>query len=113
VNTIGALHSQCLFCILLNSGSSCCLIKKSGLPQGVIPKDRSSSKTLKTLSGQLHATQTVTLHNIHLPEFDNNHSIVQQCALIFDNDTCQYDMTLGANFLTKTPKLNKTTIQDK
>ena len=48
------------------------------------------------------AQQVVTLRDIRLPEFDKNGRIVQQKALVFDNDNCQYDMILGTNFLSKT-----------
>jgi hypothetical protein len=54
------------------------------------------------MSGQLHGHQMVTLHDIHLPEFDKNFCIAQQCSHIFDNDTCQYCMILSTNFITKT-----------
>ena len=101
VNTIGAICSRPLFRILLDSGASCCLIKKSSLPQGVVLQDLSVSKNIKTLSGQVMAQKVVTLHDIHLPEFDNNQRIAQQKALVFDNANCQYDMILGTNFLSK------------
>ena len=107
VNTISAIRSRQLFRILLDSGASCCLIKKSSLPRGVILKDLSNGKCIKTLSGQVMAQQVVTLRNLRLPEFDKNRRIAQQKALVFDNDNCQYDMILGTNFLSKTGiKLN-------
>ncbi len=102
VNTIGAICSRRLFRILLDSGASCCLIKKSSLPNGVVLKDLSNGKAIKTLSGHVMAQQVVTLCDIRLPEFDKNRRIEQQKALIFDNDNCCYDMILGTNFLAKT-----------
>ena len=36
------------------------------------------------------------------PEFDKNRRINQQRALIFDNDSCKYDVIFGTNFLSKT-----------
>jgi hypothetical protein len=72
VNTIGAICSRQLFRILLDSGASCCLIKKSSLPQGVVLQDLSASKQIKTLSGQVMAQQVITLRDIRLPEFDKN-----------------------------------------
>ena len=42
------IHNRQLLCILLNSGSSCCLIKQSYLTQGVSLKDLSVTKTIKT-----------------------------------------------------------------
>jgi hypothetical protein len=102
VNTIGAIRSRRLFRILLDSGASCCLIKKSSLPTGVVLNELSASKQIKTLSGQVKAQQVVTLRDIRLPEFDKNRRIAQQKALVFDNDNCRYDMILGTNFLSKT-----------
>ena len=72
VNTIGAIRSRRLFRILLDSGASCCLIKKSSLPKGVVLNELSASKQIKTLSGQVKAQQVVTLRDIRLPEFDKN-----------------------------------------
>lgn len=56
---------------------------------GVLLKDLSNGKNIKTLSGQVMAQQVVTLCDIHLPEFDKNRRIPQQKALVFDNDNCQ------------------------
>ena len=72
VNTIGAIRSRRLFHILLDSGASCCLIKKSSLPRGVILKDLSNGKHIKTLTSQVMAQKGVTRCNIRLPEFDKN-----------------------------------------
>jgi hypothetical protein len=36
-----------------------------------------------------------------LPELDKNRNVEQQKALIFESDTCRYDVILGAVFLTK------------
>jgi hypothetical protein len=44
----------------------------------------------------------VVLHNLRLPELDNNRNGDQQKALIFDADSCRYDAILGAEFLSKT-----------
>jgi hypothetical protein len=44
----------------------------------------------------------VVLRNLRLPELDNNHNVDQQKALVFDADSCRYDVILGADFLSKT-----------
>ncbi len=44
----------------------------------------------------------VVLRNLRLPELDKNRNIDQQKALIFDADSCKYDVILGADFLSKT-----------
>jgi hypothetical protein len=42
------------------------------------------------------------MRNLRLPEFDKNRSVDQQKALVFQSETCKYDVILGADFLTKT-----------
>jgi hypothetical protein len=44
----------------------------------------------------------VVLPDLRLPELDINHNVDRQKALIFDADSCQYDVILGADFLSKT-----------
>jgi hypothetical protein len=44
----------------------------------------------------------VVLHNLRLPELDKNRNVDQQKALIYDADSCRYDVILGAGFLSKT-----------
>ena len=63
INTIGTIHNRCSLCVLLDSGSSCCLIKQWCLPPGVLQKDLSESKTVKTLFGKTLSQYVVTLHN--------------------------------------------------
>jgi hypothetical protein len=40
--------------------------------------------------------------NLRLPEFDKNRNVNQQKALVFQSETCKYNVILGADFLTKT-----------
>jgi hypothetical protein len=42
------------------------------------------------------------MRNLRLPEFDKNRNVHQQQALVFQSETCKYDVILGADFLTKT-----------
>jgi hypothetical protein len=44
----------------------------------------------------------VVLCSLRLPELDKYRNVDQQKALIFDADSCRYDMILGADFLSKT-----------
>jgi hypothetical protein len=44
----------------------------------------------------------VVLRNLRLPELDKNRKVDQQKALVFDANSCRYDMILGADFLSKT-----------
>ena len=100
-DTIGLLKSRKLLKVLLDSGSSSCLIKRSILPQGIIPKELNSPKYFNTLAGKLLAQSVVTLRDIRLPEFDKNRRVDQQRAMIFDNNNCKYDIIFGTNFLSK------------
>ena len=54
-NTIGAVHSRCLFSVLFDSGSNVCMIKKSALPHNFILKELSTLQDAKTLAGRLTA----------------------------------------------------------
>jgi hypothetical protein len=40
--------------------------------------------------------------NLRLPEFDKKRNVDQQKALVFQSETCKYDVILGVDFLTKT-----------
>ncbi len=42
------------------------------------------------------------MRNLRLPEFDKNRNVDQQKALVFQSETCKYNVILGADFLTKT-----------
>ena len=101
-NTIGHLRSRKLLKVLLDSGSNASLIKRSALPKGIILKELDSKKSFSTLAGTLDTQQMVTLRDVRLPEFDKNRHILQQRALVFDNENCKYDIILGTNFLSKT-----------
>jgi hypothetical protein len=43
----------------------------------------------------------MVLCNLRLPELDKNCNVDQQRALIFDADSCKYDVSLGADFHSK------------
>ena len=99
--TIDNFKSKRLFRVLLDSGSSACLIKRSALPKHCKPKELSVGKSFKTLAGKLSSTQAVTLRDLKLPEFDKNRRITEQRALVFDNPSITYDIILGTDFLSK------------
>jgi hypothetical protein len=42
------------------------------------------------------------MRNLRLPEFNKNRNVNQQKALVFQSETCRYDIIPGADFLTKT-----------
>jgi hypothetical protein len=100
-NTIGLARSRRLFRVLLDSGSTVCMIKRSCLPKQAVLTELAETKSVRTLAGKLKSQQVVTMRDIRLPEFDKNRQISQQKCLVFDNDKCNYDLILGTNFLKK------------
>ena len=59
-------------------------------------------RKISTLAGSYTSSKLGVLHNLRLPELDKNRNVDQQKALIFDADSCRYDVILGADFLSKT-----------
>ncbi len=102
VDTISAVRSRKLLKVLLDSGSTTTLINKKCLPKNFKPCPISSSRKVNTLTGTYTSTEVVTMHNLRLPEFDKNRNVDLQKALVFQSETCKYDVILGADFLTKT-----------
>jgi hypothetical protein len=83
------------------------MIKRSGIPKGIVTKLLGDTKLVITLAGCLKMQEVVTMQDIRLPKFDKNRHINQQKVLVFDNDNIKYDIILGTNFLSKTgTKLN-------
>jgi hypothetical protein len=88
---------------LLDSGSTTTLFNKRCLPRHCKPNDEiSSSRQVNTLAGTYASTEVVIMHNLRLPEFNKNRNVDQQKALVFQSETCKYNIILGADFLTKT-----------
>jgi hypothetical protein len=56
---------------------------------------------VNTLAGFYQLSAMVAMHNLILPELDKNRNVEQHKALIFESDTCKYDVILGADFLTE------------
>ncbi len=56
---------------------------------------------MSVLAGTYTTTEIVIMHNLRLSEFDKNINVDQQKALVFQSETCKYDVILGAAFLTK------------
>ena len=99
---MGLMRSRKLLRVLLDSGSSKTLVKRSALPKGVQPKELTAAKAFNTLAGKLLTQSVITMRDVRLPEFDKNRRVGQQKALIFDNDNCKYDIIFGTDFLSKT-----------
>jgi len=67
-DTIGSLRSRRLFRVLLDSGSTVSMIKRSALPEGVLTKEISQTKIVRTLAGKLKTQEAVTMQDLHLPK---------------------------------------------
>ena len=94
--TIKSLTRKLLLRVLLDYGSRKNLIRRSDF----IVTVPINGATLTTLAGTMSATETVTMRDFHLHEFDKNRRIEEQKALVFDTP-CRYDMILGTDFLSK------------
>jgi hypothetical protein len=101
-DSIGAVRSRRLLKVLLDSGSTTTLVVKKCLPKKCRPCQISQSRMVNTLAGSYQLSAMVVMHNLRLPELDENRNVEQQKALIFESDTCRYEVILGADFLTKT-----------
>ncbi len=102
VDTISGVRSRKLLKVLLDSGSTTTLINKKCLPKNCKLCPISSSRKVYTLSVTYTSTEVVTMRNLRLPVFDKKRNVDQQKALVFQSETCKYDVILGADFLTKT-----------
>jgi hypothetical protein len=67
-----------------------------------MPQEIASSRKVNTLAGTYTSTEVVIMRNLRLPEFYENRNVNQQKALVFQSETCKYNVILGADFLTKT-----------
>ncbi len=88
--------------MLLDSGSTTTLSNKKCIPRHCKPCKISSCRKVNTLTGTYTSAEIVIKCNIRLSEFDKNRNVNQQKALVFQSETCKYNVILGADFLTKT-----------
>jgi hypothetical protein len=100
VDTISSVRSRTLLRVLLDSGSTTTLINKRCLPRNCKPQEITSSRKVNTLAGTYTSTKVVIMRNLRLPEFDKNRYVDQQKALVFQSETCKYNVILGADFMT-------------
>ena len=77
--TIGLMLSARLLRILMDSGTTKTMIHRRVLPSDIQPKKLSQAKPVSTLAGTMTITDTVTLRQIKLPEFDKNRTIDECC----------------------------------
>ena len=102
VDTISSVKSRILLKVLLDSGSTSTMINRKCLPRNCQTCKISKSRKISTLAGSYTSSEMVVLRNLRLSELDKNHNVDQQKALIFDADSCRYDVILGADFLSRT-----------
>jgi hypothetical protein len=102
VETISSVRSRTLLKVLLDTESTTKLINKKCLPRHCKPCKISSSRKVNTLAGTYTSAEIVIMHNLRLPELNKNRNVNQQKALVFQSETCKYDVIWGADFLTKT-----------
>jgi hypothetical protein len=102
VDTISSVKSRILLKVLLNSGSTTTMINRKCLPKKCQTCKISNKRKIGTLAASYTSSEMVVLCNLRLPELDKNRNVDQQKALIFDADSCRYDVILGADFLCKT-----------
>jgi hypothetical protein len=98
VDSIGAVRSRKLLKVLLDSGSTTTLINKNCLPKKCRPCQISQNRMVNTLVGSYQSSAMVVMRNLRLPKLDKNRNVEQLKALIFESDTCRYDVILGAVF---------------
>jgi len=63
---------------------------------------------VNTLAGSYNTSEMVVMRNLRLPGLDKNRNVDQQKALVFESKTYKYDITLGADFLTKLELMSNT-----
>jgi hypothetical protein len=102
VDTISSVKLRILLKVLLDSGSTTTMINRKCLPRNCQTCKISKSRKIGTLAGSYTSSEIVVLRNLRLPELDKNCNVDQQKALVFDADSCRYDVIIGADFLYKT-----------
>jgi hypothetical protein len=69
------------------------MINRKCLPRHCQTCNISKSRKTGTLAGSYTSSEMVVLHNLRLPGLDKNRNVDQQKALVFDADSCRYDVT--------------------
>ncbi len=98
VDTISSVLLRMLLRMVLDSESTTKFINKKCLPMHCKHCKISSSRKVNTLAGTYTFAETVIMRNLRLPEFDKNRNVDQQKALVFQSETCKYNVILGADF---------------
>ena len=83
--------------VLLDSGNTHTMIKKSCFPFGV-GKTKGTPKRKTTTNGTFSSSESVMLLQVKFPEFSNK-NIGDIKADVFDSPTYRYDLIIGRNVL--------------
>ncbi len=102
VNTISSVKLRILLKVLLDSGSTTTKINRKCSPRNCQTCRISKSRKIGMLAGSHTSSEMVVLCNLRLTELYKNCNVDWQKALVFDADSCRYDVILGADFLSKT-----------
>jgi hypothetical protein len=102
VDTVSSVRLRISLKVLLDSGSTTTMINKKCLPRNCQRCKISNIRKIGTLAGSYISSEMVVLCNLRLPGLDKNYNVDQQKALVFDADSCRYDVILGADYLSKT-----------
>ncbi len=102
VETISSVKSRILPEVMLDSGSTTTMINRKCLPRNCQMCKISNSRKIGTPAGSYTSSEMLVLCNLRLPELDKNRNVDQQKALVFDADSCRYDVILVADLLSKT-----------
>jgi hypothetical protein len=102
VDTISLAKSRILLKVFLDTGSTTTMINREYHPRNCQTCKISNSWKMSTLAGSYTSSETVVLPILRLHEIDKNCNVDQQKVLIFDANSCGYDVILGADFLSKT-----------
>ena len=83
--------------VLLDTGSSHTMIKRTSLPHDTTITSGPPKRTTTT-NGIFSPNAQISLHKVKFPEF-GNHCIDMVTADVFDSPSCRYDVILGCNIL--------------
>ena len=86
--------------ILLDSGSSHCIINRRCLPKNCIPMNCCTTRS-DTAAGIFTMNHSVCLSDVTLPEFNRHTNFERVNAYVFDQPNSRYDIITGRDFLSQ------------
>jgi hypothetical protein len=90
-----------LFRVLLDSGATFeAMIKASSIPDNVVPT-KIPSINVRTTNGSFKIDESVKLKGMKFPEFSFTSHLAPIKAVVFDSESCGYDIILGRACLKK------------